>query len=761
MEKQGFAVFNPQNSLEQCIQNCYHQKYNRWLSQNEIYCFIDSLLDFDSFFCNYTNFSKIINQKILETKNDANYFYIPIHTLELRQVLKNKKLTKNRCIGGGSQKIVQQFFSEYPCFLVIDADVNEPKYSFNGWAVWNEEIDLSQGLIRITSLERVDNQFFEKIKNIINDESKEIGLFTITETPGIGFSKAASKQFVVNISALDIDDTLVTEDSPEEAVEWVLDRKWEKTKNPHKDPKFTVEYWKNNEFWPTIVKEAALNQIQLNEIEKKIFDFIIYVNDKYELGLTFRCAGGWIRDKMLGKDSDDIDIAIDKMTGSQFGEYLQKELGKSGNVIKANPDQSKHLETMTINIFGQDIDFVNLRSESYGDSRIPEMQFGDAQTDALRRDLTINALFYNINSGQVEDFTGKGIEDLENMVLRTPLDPVKTFIDDPLRILRLLRFYSRYKGSTIDSTALEAMKNPEVQKALKEKISPERVLKEWKKMFAGPQISQALKILHDTDIWDNVLKIDKMKDFKPFTMDQNNPHHIDNVLEHTLKVVEEYRKILEADNAGDDEKALLLTAAFFHDLGKLDPSIIGIKETVNGIHNTYHGHEDVSAQVAHSILEGLKASNEDIKLVEQIVASHMVFHNKIEDKKLRKLIRELGRNIVIRIIQHAKADAVSKPGANTAHYDELLNRTQTIEPSTIENKKNPPVDGNTLMKIFPNIKPSTGYIKYIQNYLQELKDENPSLSKENLLEKVYTIKNFIELNYGNKNSNSWYRKIKD
>lgn len=91
------------------------------------------------------------------------------------------------------------------------------------------------------------------------------------------------------------------------------------------------------------------------------------------------------------------------------------------------------------------IDLVNLRSEKYtDDSRVPVIEIGSPEEDALRRDLTINALFYNINEQKVEDFTGKGLEDLQNGIIRTPLDPLQTFLDDPLRVLRTIRFACRF-----------------------------------------------------------------------------------------------------------------------------------------------------------------------------------------------------------------------------------------------------------------------------------------------------------------------------
>lgn len=179
-----------------------------------------------------------------------------------------------------------------------------------------------------------------------------------------------------------------------------------------------------------------------------------------------------MRDKLLGKESHDIDIAVDDMLGRELAEkvneYLQL-LGRetrSVGVISTNPEQSKHLETATMRVGAIEVDLVNLRSESYAeDSRIPEMSFGTAEEDALRRDLTINSLFYNINTGLVEDVTGKGVPDLRAGLVRTPLPPLTTFLDDPLRVLRSVRFATRF-GFAYDDDLVQAGSSNEVRSAL-------------------------------------------------------------------------------------------------------------------------------------------------------------------------------------------------------------------------------------------------------------------------------------------------------
>jgi tRNA nucleotidyltransferase (CCA-adding enzyme) len=250
---------------------------------------------------------------------------------------------------------------------------------------------------------------------------------------------------------------------------------------------------------------VAFTDIELTQREAQLRDLLLdvarYIDESKEIKerLELRFAGGWVRDKLLGIQSHDIDTAINAMTGYSFSlkikEYLrdpanlQKHalLGKDvGNLhkIAANPEKSKHLETVTTKILGFDLDFVNLRKETYSeDSRNPQMEFGNAQEDALRRDATVNALFYNLHSNKVEDFAG-GLSDLQSKLIRTPLHPYQTFMDDPLRVLRLIRFASRL-GFKIDAESEECMKDPSIQNGLKLKISRERIGIEVEKMLKG------------------------------------------------------------------------------------------------------------------------------------------------------------------------------------------------------------------------------------------------------------------------------------
>jgi len=244
---------------------------------------------------------------------------------------------------------------------------------------------------------------------------------------------------------------------------------------------------------PKTMKENA--EILLTEKEDEVFSLLLDVCEKEKEAskkLTLRVAGGWVRDKLLGLESNDIDVALDKCLGAEFAEKVNEYLTSKGEdvsgvgVIQSNPEQSKHLETATMKVRDVWLDFVNLRSESYADeSRIPTMSFGTPLEDAMRRDLTINALYYNLNEKKVEDFTGKGIEDLKIGLCRTPLEAKRTFVDDPLRVLRAVRFASRYAFKLAEDIGA-AVEDEQVREGLRTKVSRERVGKEVAGMLRGP-----------------------------------------------------------------------------------------------------------------------------------------------------------------------------------------------------------------------------------------------------------------------------------
>lgn len=289
--------------------------------------------------------------------------------------------------------------------------------------------------------------------------------------------------------------------------------------------------------------------ITLNETETKITYLLKQYTNYYNSNantkqpIVLRITGGWVRDKLLGHECHDIDIGIDHLSGVDFAEGLKEYVEKSGNTealkgsiykIEKNPDKSKHLETCTTKIYGFDIDFVNLRSESYTEeSRIPSIEVGTPEEDALRRDATLNALFYNLSTMEVEDLTSRGLQDLKDGILRTPLEPEKTFLDDPLRCLRLIRFASNYNFK-IEQNTKKSMSTIEIKKAASTKVSRERVGVELKKLLMGSNPLYGLQLILDTKFYDVIFSFgDKQEEI--FNKNANQIEILNENLTNNLK----------------------------------------------------------------------------------------------------------------------------------------------------------------------------------------------------------------------------------
>jgi len=283
--------------------------------------------------------------------------------------------------------------------------------------------------------------------------------------------------------------------------------------------------------------EDAILLIKLNESEIMLFDILKETAKAWEEGtvkattnisltpkkkIQIRIAGGWVRDKILGLSTHDVDVALDTCTGVDFANILtnyyksvnnnsnnknnNNTIGKIG-VILANPSQSKHLETATMKIFGNDVDFCNLRHETYAeDSRIPDTVFGTPLEDSFRRDCTMNALYYNLNTERIEDWTHVGLEDLlHTKVVDTPLIAYQTFHDDPLRVLRVIRFAVRY-NMTLSEDIIMACKHPKIHDELRRKVSRERVGKELEGMLSGKHANpiKAMDLICAMNLGDSV-----------------------------------------------------------------------------------------------------------------------------------------------------------------------------------------------------------------------------------------------------------------
>lgn len=396
-----------------------------------------------------------------------------------------------------------------------------------------------------------------------------------------------------------------------------------------------------------LLKRNVSTVLQLTKIEQDVCgllkDYVAHYNataTKSSEPLTLRITGGWVRDKLLGHLSHDLDIAVNNMTGEQFATglntYLTEHYSKYGikphsiHKIDKNPAKSKHLETATTKLFGVEVDFVNLRSEEYTtESRIPIVACGTPAQDAMRRDATLNALFYNIQQEQIEDYTGRGLKDLDDGVLRTPLPPKQTFLDDPLRVLRLIRFASRFNFS-IDEETYEAMKDQEINQAFEVKISRERVGVELQKILTGPNPLRGLHLIQGASLenvifyWHNDLAV----------IDYNNKHtdmsdvelvykqlssHIDVVLHNIPKLLQALPHLKEkydSDAVFKQNFILGVTLAPF--------STLSIISNPKKMHNRLSVTESI-------IKEGLKFGKNDAEIVAKCVDTKDQFQETVKN----------------------------------------------------------------------------------------------------------------------------------
>lgn len=267
---------------------------------------------------------------------------------------------------------------------------------------------------------------------------------------------------------------------------------------------------------------SKATKITFTDDEQEIFQIILQAVHHFKLKSTVRVAGGWVRDKILGQASKDMDIVVDNMNGEQFAEKVSEYMTISSRdascsiseiaVVKANPDQSKHLATACFSLCGLDVDVTHLRTETYAsDSRIPMLSIGTAKEDASRRDFTLNALFYNINEAKVEDLLGSGLKDLEAGIIRTPLPPRDTFREDPLRILRALRFASRFDFE-LDDAIVKAAKDDDMHELLATKVSRERIGSEVDQAMQGPRPIQTLELMDEMRLWQPIFMPQELRD---------------------------------------------------------------------------------------------------------------------------------------------------------------------------------------------------------------------------------------------------------
>lgn len=447
----------------------------------------------------------------------------------------------------------------------------------------------------------------------------------------------------------------------------------------------------------------------------------IIENTEYK-GNTY-VVGGAVRDYVMGDEIKDIDIVISLPNGGiNFAQYLfENSYLTSEPVVYPTYGTAMFKLKKFPNI---EIETVQTRKEQYKDknSRNPETEYGTLYEDAMRRDLTINALYYDLSDEKVLDITGKGLEDMEKHIIEVTLTPDIVFSDDPLRILRCIRFQSRFQWK-IEETTFNGMVTNVDKLSI---ITKERVRDELNKMLLCKKPSVALETIKEIGAMRYVVP----ELVNTFEMTQNKYHDFNTVWQHTLMTVDNSKPYLE-----------VRVAALLHDIGKIKTRSVDVNGNVH-----FYNHEDESAKMCIDILRELKYSNDFVKTVTVMIKNHMLTKNwgndlkHMKEKKLHKQEYKLGKYF-FKCMDLIGAD-------NKSHGKEYclpnqVDRILEIEKQMQDEGKSLigyklPVNGNDIMEAL-NIPPSKEVNDCLQ-WLMKFAFNKPKITRDELLKQIKQYK---------------------
>ena len=432
---------------------------------------------------------------------------------------------------------------------------------------------------------------------------------------------------------------------------------------------------------------------QIRDDERRIFEVIGRAAEA--LGYPTYVVGGYVRDRLLARPSKDLDIVC---VGS--GINLAQRVGNSLHP-RSRVTVYKRFGTAALKHHDLEIEFVGARKESYrSDSRKPTVESGSLSDDQHRRDFTINALAISLNEADygtiIDPFNG--LEDLEAKRIVTPLEPGKTFSDDPLRMLRAIRFATQL-GFTIDPETFRAIREYRDRIRI---ISWERIATELNKILLAPKPSVGLLLLDQAGLLEYILpELAALRGVES----RNGRKHKDNFL-HTAKVV---------DNLAQQSPDLWLRwAALLHDIGKART-----KRWEQGTGWTFHAHDAVGERMVPKVFRRLRLPNDKLKYVQKLVALHQrpisLTQEEISDSAVRRILFDAGEDIDDLMLL-CESDITSKNPRKVKrylqNYECLRDRMREIEEKDHLRNWQPPISGELIMETF-GIPPSreVGQIK--------------------------------------------------
>ncbi|KPL14695.1 MAG: tRNA nucleotidyltransferase [Bacteroides sp. SM23_62] len=431
------------------------------------------------------------------------------------------------------------------------------------------------------------------------------------------------------------------------------------------------------------MKNTILSYLHMKKcLNDKIFSLIKDI--AIEENMPAFVIGGYVRDCILGRDTHDIDIVV-QGSGIEFARKFARSLGENIPV-----SIFRNFGTALVKYQEREIEFVGARKESYRrNSRKPVVEDGTLEDDQNRRDFTINAMAISLNKDNYGELIDpfNGLKDIENKILKTPLEPARTFSDDPLRMMRAIRFAAEL-GFSIEAKTFRGIKQSAFRISI---VSKERITDELNRILLTDKPSAGLSLLDETGLMPIIFpEFHALKGVH----EENGQRHKDNFF-HTIQVVDNV--------AGVSDDLWLRWAAMLHDIAK--PVT---KKYDNGSGWTFHGHDFIGSKMVPRIFRTLKLPlNEKMKYVQKMVLLHLrpiaLSPEGVTDSAIRRLVFDAGEDLED-LMMLCEADITSKNEKtirrHLRNFQIVREKIDLLEEKDSIRNFQPPISGEEIMEIF-------------------------------------------------------------